>query len=229
MREAQIVSIDTERRERLTKEIITILDGVEKTWRVLGDKLLELRGTFDVRKGGSDYLAHCKQRFKKSFGVLTKYCKARELEVQTFSHEKKFPINDYQAVYEIATQPKEIQEEIVERIEEGWCPTRTEIKEQYPKASRTPRPPKPFDKQQEVAIEAEVSRRVKERVEMKIKEAAKIKRSYQQKARLLNSPMTRQEYQLVLSCLHPDKPDRDAERLKKAFGIVKRLEGLCND
>ena len=36
--------------------------------------------------------------------------------------------------------------------------------------------------------------------------------------------MTQDEYRLILGCLHADKPDRDPERLNKAFNIMRRLE-----
>ena len=59
-----------------------------------------------------------------------------------------------------------------------------------------------------------------EREELVVERAA-----LHERTKRLDEWMTKAEFKLVLSCLHPDKPDRTKESLEKAFAIFNRLLG----
>ena len=63
-------------------------------------------------------------------------------------------------------------------------------------------------------------------------EADSAKAAYEAATKLAldgRSGITRKYYQLVASCLHPDKPDRSVERLNEAFKIFARLAWLIDE
>lgn len=226
MATAQIIDLKRDGTlAKLANRIHSEIDSALKSWQRIGMLLSEARAQFPGDREFGQWVAE--QGFGMKRPTLFQYRGAAEF---ARCHDNGGLPNDWNAVYKISTLPEEDQQEVLERIEKGETMNRNRLKQLFPGEPKSPQqPPKPFDKQQELAIEAEVSRRVKERVSERLSEARKIKTSYQHKARLLHSPMTRSEYQLVVSCLHPDKPQRDVDRLQKAFAIMKKLAALCDE
>ena len=76
-------------------------------------------------------------------------------------------------------------------------------------------------------IRAEIERRLPDRKKRydELEAELNLERARLQAARAgVERFLTQDDYRLVLGCLHPDKPDRDAGRLARAFEIVQRLE-----
>jgi hypothetical protein len=81
-----------------------------------------------------------------------------------------------------------------------------------------------------IELAAEVLAKVKEATADKrrwyercTEEAKQEKEQYKRWSASLNQIMTREDYRIVLGCLHPDRPDRSPEALGRACEIFKRL------
>jgi Protein of unknown function (DUF3102) len=74
----------------------------------------------------------------------------------------------------------------------------------------------------------EVATRIKDHEEWFAKETERLAAERElltaDRKRLQRGVLTRDEYRFVLTCVHPDQPDRTPERLNRAFQIIKTLE-----
>jgi hypothetical protein len=77
--------------------------------------------------------------------------------------------------------------------------------------------------EQRAAAEAEALKKERSRFYESTRKAEEAEDRYRNLARGLPALMTREDYKMVLGCLHPDRPDRSPEALHRAFIIFTRL------
>lgn len=80
-----------------------------------------------------------------------------------------------------------------------------------------------FESQVEEHVEKRLVQR-REKLAAAEREIAEWRDALNDRQRDISTYMSEDEYRLVLGCLHPDRPDRTADRLGKAFEIFQRLE-----
>lgn len=83
---------------------------------------------------------------------------------------------------------------------------------------------------EKVREEAEKARAALERAKIREEEASAAKERADARATPLDGWMTREEYQLIVGCLHPDRaPEDRREQFSRALAIFIRMKGTVNE